>query len=89
LIGLAPENARLGDLVCEYGTRFYLIIREVDRMFESEKKMEVRIGAVLGLNLEAGGANPGTINLCLDVQTIFKIGCPKGQGMLRRWVVVI
>jgi hypothetical protein len=47
------------------------------------------IGVVLGLNLEAGGANPGTINLCLDVQTIFKIGCPKGQGMLRRWVVDI
>jgi hypothetical protein len=43
LIGLAPENARLGDLVCEYGTRFCLIVREVDRIFQSEKKMEVQI----------------------------------------------
>jgi hypothetical protein len=63
LIGIAPENARLGGLVCEYDTKFCLIVREVERIFETEKEMEKQtfeiIGDVLGLNLELSGAKIG------------------------------
>lgn len=66
---------------------FCLVVREVDRIFESDKELETRIFEIIGdaLKLKPGSKTiePGTMNLLLDILTIYKIDCLKGQVQLR------